>query len=60
MDVTAIVLFFILMFLTWVSFSIFLIEKTVSYWVREKHNMAVASHLGGTGATARSEDKEPK
>lgn len=60
MDVTAIVLFFVLMFLTWVSFSIFLIEEMVSYWAREKHNMAVASHLGGTGATVRSEDKEPE
>lgn len=28
--------------------------------VRQKHNIAVASYLGGTGATVRSEDKEPK
>lgn len=60
MDVTAIVLFFVLMFLTWVSFSIFLIEEIVSYWAREKHNIAVASHLGGTGLNEVREDKEPE
>lgn len=60
MDLTSIVLFFVLMILAWVSVSLFVIEEIMSFMAREKHNVAVASHLGGTGATARSEDKEPE
>lgn len=60
MDLTSIVLFFVLMILAWVSVSLFVIEEIISFMAREKHNVAVASHLGGTGATARSEDKEPE
>lgn len=60
MDLTSIVLFFVLMILAWVSISLFVIEEIMSFVAREKYNVAVASHLGGTGATVRSEDKEPE
>lgn len=60
MDLTSIVVFVILLILTWASFAIFIIEKIMFSVVREQPNIAVASYLGGTGATARSEDKEPE
>ncbi|WP_249646165.1 hypothetical protein [Lysinibacillus sp. D3C2_S12] len=60
MDLTSIVLFFVLMILAWVSFSLFVIEEIMSFVAREKHNVAVASHLGGTGLNVVREDKEPE
>jgi len=59
-DLTSIVLFFVLMILAWASFSLFVLEEMMSFVAREKHNIAVASHLGGTGLNVVREDKEPK
>lgn len=60
MDLTAIILFVVLMILAWASFSILVIEEMMSFVAREKNNMAVASYLGGTGLNEVREDKEPK
>lgn len=60
MDLTSIVLFFVLMILAWASFSLFVLEEMMSFVAREKHNIAVASHLDGIGLTAGRENKESK
>lgn len=41
MDLTAIILFVVLMILAWASFSILVIEEMMSFVAREKNNMAV-------------------